>query len=338
MLRQIVLTSFVFALIAVLPSANDPALGATLLWNANTEPDLAGYRVYRCSQLPCQKTSSSATLLATLGTTPGFNIGAPAVVQYYFMTAYDFGNNESGASAVATYIPPTSNPGGIQGVAFEDINLDGQRDPGEPALAGRTIYIDANSNDVRDAGEPSTITDAAGAYQFTALGPGSYRVGQELPPQWLATAPASITHSVDVTSGAITGGRDFGALALTLDLDRNGRADALSDGTLIVRYLTGFRDLAMINGVVDPFGSRTDPRVIAAYLDRVRAAMLDVDSNGVVDGLSDGILIIRYLFGLTGDPLISGAADPRGQRTTSEAIIAFLNPFLPPSQRAGSQP
>ena len=33
---------------------------------------------------------------------------------------------------------------------------------------------------------------------------------------------------------------------------------------------------------------------------------LDVDENGEYDALSDGLLIIRYLFGLTGGDLVSG--------------------------------
>ena len=69
--------------------------GATLAWNANTEPDLAGYRVYHCGQQPCTRASSNASLLTTLGKVTTFNIEPPTVTQYYFVTAYDLSNNES---------------------------------------------------------------------------------------------------------------------------------------------------------------------------------------------------------------------------------------------------
>ncbi|HXF92383.1 MAG TPA: hypothetical protein VNK46_06475 [Nitrospiraceae bacterium] len=100
-------------LMAVLVTVFWPAIGstATLLWNANSEPDLAGYNIYRCSQLPCTKRSPGSALLATVGrTTTSFNIGTPAVVQYYVVTAYDTAGNESGESNVATYTPPTASP------------------------------------------------------------------------------------------------------------------------------------------------------------------------------------------------------------------------------------
>jgi hypothetical protein len=86
------------------------AWGATLTWTANSEPDLAGYRVYQCSQQPCGRAFGSATLLTTLGTVTSFNIGTPAVVQYYVITAYDFANNESGESGVATFTPTATPP------------------------------------------------------------------------------------------------------------------------------------------------------------------------------------------------------------------------------------
>lgn len=86
------------------------AWAATLAWNANTEPDLAGYRVYRCSQQPCSRASGSATLIATLGKVTSADIGTPAVVQYYFITAYDTSNNESSESNVATYTPTVTSP------------------------------------------------------------------------------------------------------------------------------------------------------------------------------------------------------------------------------------
>lgn len=86
------------------------AWGATLTWNANNEPDLAGYRIYQCSQQPCTQSSGRASLLATLGTATSFNIGTPTVTQYYFVTAYDSANNESRPSGLATFTPAGSPP------------------------------------------------------------------------------------------------------------------------------------------------------------------------------------------------------------------------------------
>ncbi|HKY70950.1 MAG TPA: hypothetical protein VJL88_03450, partial [Nitrospira sp.] len=85
--------------------------GASLTWDANTvSSDLAGYRVYQCSQLPCGKSYGTATLLATLGKVTNFNIGTPSVVQHYVVTAYDFASNESAPSNVLTYYPPNASP------------------------------------------------------------------------------------------------------------------------------------------------------------------------------------------------------------------------------------
>jgi hypothetical protein len=86
------------------------AWAATLSWSANTEPDLAGYRVYRCSSLPCTRTSANATVFATLGHVTSLNIGTPAVAQHYVITAFDSANNESSESNLVTYTPPVPAP------------------------------------------------------------------------------------------------------------------------------------------------------------------------------------------------------------------------------------
>jgi hypothetical protein len=100
---------------------HNTAWGAMLTWNANTDIDLAGYRVYQCSQLPCGRANGTATRIATLGKVTSFNIGMPSAVQYYVLTAYDLVNNESGESNVTTYIPgatsttpPPPAPTGLQ--------------------------------------------------------------------------------------------------------------------------------------------------------------------------------------------------------------------------------
>jgi len=86
------------------------AWGATLTWDANTDRDLAGYRIYQCSLIPCGPGSGHHTLLANLGAVTSFNIGTPTVTQYYFITAVDSANNESQSSNLITYTPPASAP------------------------------------------------------------------------------------------------------------------------------------------------------------------------------------------------------------------------------------
>ena len=98
------------AIVGVLVLWSSTAWGATLTWTLNSESDLAGYHVYHCSQLPCAKSSGTATLLATLGKVTSFNIGTPVVTQYYAITAYDLVNNESGLSSVVTYLPAGTSP------------------------------------------------------------------------------------------------------------------------------------------------------------------------------------------------------------------------------------
>ncbi len=54
------------------------------------------------------------------------------------------------------------------------------------------------------------------------------------------------------------------------------------------------------------------------------SARLDVDGNGFNDALTDGLLVIRYLFGLRGEALISGAIGSGATRTTAADIESFL--------------
>ena len=50
----------------------------------------------------------------------------------------------------------------------------------------------------------------------------------------------------------------------------------------------------------------------------------DIDANGVVDALTDGVLLLRYLLGLHGDQLITGAIGPNAARNTAAAIEAHI--------------
>ena len=62
--------------------------------------------------------------------------------------------------------------------------------------------------------------------------------------------------------------------------------------------------------------------------DRVRPH-LDVDGNGQADALTDGLMVIRYLFGLRGPSLIAEAIDTGATRLTSDGIEICIQSLMP---------
>ena len=58
--------------------------------------------------------------------------------------------------------------------------------------------------------------------------------------------------------------------------------------------------------------------------------MIDIDGNGTADALTDGLLVMRYLFGLRGAALIQGAVGVGAQRTSAAQIETFIRSFLAP--------
>jgi plastocyanin len=53
-------------------------------------------------------------------------------------------------------------------------------------------------------------------------------------------------------------------------------------------------------------------------------AILDIDGNGTVDAATDGLLILRYLLGMRGDTLITGALGANPSRCDAPSIEAHL--------------
>lgn len=114
---------------------------------------------------------------------------------------------------------------------------------------------------------------------------------------------------------------------LSWDIDKDGNADALTDGLMVLRYTFGLRDESLTNNVISS-GSNLSATEVGAELEATMA-IADIDANGQVDALTDGLLLLRYLFGLNDDSLTDSAIGTGAVRSTTEAVKQYLDDNMP---------
>ncbi len=119
---------------------------------------------------------------------------------------------------------------------------------------------------------------------------------------------------------------NFSALPI-LNIDASSAPDiygASTDGVLLLRYLVGLRGAALVQGALGTNPQRNAAQIethIATYLTR-----LDVDGDGTVGALTDGILIYRRLRGLSGPALTSGVQVGSQTAAQIQTTIDVLKP------------
>ena len=114
----------------------------------------------------------------------------------------------------------------------------------------------------------------------------------------------------------------------SFDVDENLEAQPLTDGLLVIRHLFGFSGDSLTSGAVSGGASRDSSDTIASYLTDADS-QLDIDGDGESKPLTDGLLLIRYLFGFSGDSLISGAIGDGAERDTAEEVEAYIKERVP---------
>ena len=72
-------------------------------------------------------------------------------------------------------------------------------------------------------------------------------------------------------------------------------------------------------------GSNTDSEVHTISVLSNTDGSLDIDGNGELDALTDGLLLLRVMFGLSGDQLIQGAIGDNSVYTRSDDVEARVN-------------
>ena len=114
---------------------------------------------------------------------------------------------------------------------------------------------------------------------------------------------------------------------VTWDFDKNGSIRALSDGLLFLRYVFGVRGDDLTKGVI-----RTDspltPTEVESNLEDV-LIYADIDGNGDIDALTDGLLLLRYMFTLRGNKLSKDIITPNATRASATDIEAYIESHMP---------
>lgn len=119
------------------------------------------------------------------------------------------------------------------------------------------------------------------------------------------------------------------------DVDGNGKDDALTDGLLVLRHQFGLGGASLTAGALADDALVTSPEAIGTYIDD-RVALFDLDGNGSLDALTDGLLLLRYLFGLSGDAMTNGVIGSGATRNNYAEISAHIDGSGGPGDPGGS--
>ena len=90
---------------------------------------------------------------------------------------------------------------------------------------------------------------------------------------------------------------------------------------LVIRHLFGLTDESLVK---DLNQSVTDSNSISIKIDALDIK-LDIDGNGAIDALTDGLLLYRYLDGQRGQSLITGVISSDATRKSFDEIETYLN-------------
>ena len=113
----------------------------------------------------------------------------------------------------------------------------------------------------------------------------------------------------------------------TWDFDGSCDADALTDGLIVLRYGFDLHGDNLVRGVMHPDSTLTATEVETRIQNSL--SMMDIDQNGSFDALTDGLILLRYLFDVSGENLVRDVVSPTGARTSSDAITQYIERHMP---------
>jgi hypothetical protein len=90
----------------------------------------------------------------------------------------------------------------------------------------------------------------------------------------------------------------------------------------MLRYMFGLRDEDLLDSVVANDTLLSENEIKTQIENMYQNA--DIDNSSQIDALTDGLLLLRYLFGLRGDSLIAAVVAETAERSTATAIESYI--------------
>jgi alpha-tubulin suppressor-like RCC1 family protein len=128
-------------------------------------------------------------------------------------------------------------------------------------------------------------------------------------------------------------------LVLNVGVDLEGQISVPNLNTP-VQVSMGFRHSCAFDssGVIcwgsNTFGATNVPELSFTFDENdtdtnVTSAVLDIDANGSFDALTDGLILLRYAFGLRGQSLIDDVISEDAMRNNASDIETYIETLLP---------
>ena len=272
-------------------------------------------------------------------------------------------NDNSASGAGAAYVFIRNGTSWSQQAYLKASNAEGNDQFGvSVAISGDTVLVGAsneasNTTTVNGDENDNSATGAGAAYVFLRSGTSwnqqvylkasNAEAGDQFGASVAITNDTIVIGALSEASNAITVNGDendnsaTGAGAAyvfrlqpsnecTLDVDGNVSVDALTDGLLFIRHMFGIRGESLIKDAVANNCINCTAPEIEIFLDQCAASdTSDIDGNGEVDALTDGLLTIRFIFGIRGAPLIEDSVGNGCSRCSEVEIEGYLEGLIP---------
>jgi hypothetical protein len=151
---------------------------------------------------------------------------------------------------------------------------------------------------------------------------------------WEAFDQASINTPINFSKVSATEGYNFEATNYTLnvlpatwDFDGNGQADALTDGLIFLRHAFGVRGASLTDSVMATDSTMTSNEVQVAV--EKAQVIADIDGDGNVDALTDGLILLRYMFDIRTENLVDDVVSANATRASAESVQQHIELYMP---------